>query len=60
VGRVARALEAFFERLAAHRGVDVQVRDADHRAQLLEHEEDRAVVDQPAPVAPRTRSRSVS
>jgi hypothetical protein len=30
----------------------VQVRHAHHGAQLLEHEEDRAVVDEAAPVAP--------
>src|SRR5438105_674908 len=48
--RVARLLE-FLERLAAHRGVDVQVADADDGAELLEHEEDDAVVNHPAPVA---------
>src|SRR5256885_6500388 len=40
------------ERLTAHRGVDVQVGDAQHRGQLLQQKEDDAVVDQPAPVAP--------
>ena len=37
-------------RLPAHRRVDVQVRYADHRTELLEHEEADAVVDQASPV----------
>ena len=49
-GRVARLLEVL-ERLAPHRGIDVQVGDPDHGAELLQHEEARAVVDQRAPVA---------
>src|SRR5690606_18269659 len=47
--RVARLLE-ILERLAAHMRVDVQVRRADHRAELLEHEEDHAVLDHCAPI----------
>ncbi len=37
---------------AAHRGVDVQVRHAHDGAELLQHEENDAVVDHAAPVAP--------
>ena len=48
--RVARLLE-LLERLAAHGRVDVQVRHADHCAELFQHEEDHAVVDHAAPVA---------
>src|SRR5437762_9555618 len=47
---VARSLERL-ERLAAHRGIDVQVRRPGDRAELLEHEEDHAVVHQGAPIA---------
>src|SRR5690606_13587046 len=39
------------ERLAAHRRVDVQVRRADDGTELLEHEEEHAVMDHRAPVA---------
>src|ERR1700722_9131410 len=46
---VARLLKRF-QRLAAHRRVDVQVRDADDRAELLEHKETGAVVDERSPV----------
>src|SRR6476469_6076011 len=49
--RIARALERL-ERFAAHRGIDVQVRHAADRPELLQHEEDDAVVHQAAPVAP--------
>src|SRR6478735_2781838 len=48
---VARTLESF-ERFPAHRRVDVQVRYTRHRAELLQHEEDDAVMHQAAPVAP--------
>ena len=48
--RIPRLLEVL-ERLTAHRGVDVQVADADDGAELFEHEEDDAVVDHGAPVA---------
>src|SRR6266446_681625 len=47
---VARSLERL-ERLAAHRGIDVQVRHSGDRAKLLEHEEDDTVVHQAAPIA---------
>src|SRR6266705_3857225 len=47
---IAGALEGF-ERFATHRGVDVEVRHAGHRTELLEHEEDGAVVHQASPVA---------
>src|SRR5689334_20775267 len=50
-GRIAGALERF-ERLAAHRRIDVEIRHAADGAELLEHEKDDAVVDQAAPVAP--------
>src|SRR6185312_2326724 len=54
--RVAALLE-LFERFAAHRGVDVQVRDADHRAQLFQHEEADAVMDH---LLPRTAPNHVA
>jgi len=50
-GRVAGLLK-LTQRLAAHRGVDVQVRLADDRGQLLEEEEDDAVVEEASPVTP--------
>src|SRR5689334_17781989 len=49
-GCIAGALEGF-ERFASHRGVDVEVRYARHGAELLEHEEDDAVMHEAAPVA---------
>src|SRR5882757_8617749 len=49
-GRVASALK-LLQCLAAHRRVDMQIRNTDDCTHLLEHEEDRAVVDQAAPVA---------
>src|SRR5665213_4387487 len=47
---VAGLLE-LVQRLAAHSGIDVQVGDAGHRRQLLQHEEDRAILHHGAPVA---------
>src|SRR4029450_9526606 len=47
---IAGALEGF-ERFAAHRSVDVEVRHAGHGTEFLEHEEDDAVMHHAAPVA---------
>src|ERR1700721_411045 len=49
-GRIPGALKRF-QRFPAHRGVDVQIRYSGHGAELLEHEEDHAVMQQ-APVTP--------
>src|SRR5262245_10172506 len=49
-GRVTRLLERL-ERLPAHRSVDVEVQYADDCAELFEHEENRAVMHERAPVA---------
>src|SRR5438270_758183 len=48
---VARLLE-LLEGLTAHRGIDVQIGNAEHRGQLLQQKEDHPVVDERAPVAP--------
>src|SRR6185503_2112435 len=47
---VACPLE-FLERLSTHVRIDVQIRHADHGGQLFEHEEDRAILHERAPVA---------
>src|SRR5437867_8836003 len=47
---VARSLERL-ERLAAHRGINVQVRYSGDRPKFLEHEKNHAVVHQAAPIA---------
>src|SRR5260370_2817916 len=44
-------LQEVLQRLTAHRRVNVQVGDAGDGGELLQHEEDRAVVDQAPPVA---------
>src|SRR5215510_5316261 len=48
---VAGLLE-LLQGLPAHRRIDVQIRGAHHRGQLLEEKEDHTVMDERAPVAP--------
>src|SRR5688572_2844163 len=48
---VARLLE-LGKRLAPHRRVDVEIGDANHGAELFEHEEADAVMDHAAPIEP--------
>src|SRR4051812_18140932 len=48
--RSIASLLKLFECLTAHCGVDVQIRDAYYRSQLLEHEEDDSVMNHRAPV----------
>src|SRR6185312_13361974 len=50
--RCVAGLEKLIERLAAHGGVNVQIGNAEDRAEFLQAEKNRPIMDQPLPIAP--------